>query len=353
MTNRVLLSAAGSRKTGTIIDRALELKNERVLITTFTNENLWQIERRICDLAGVVPGNITLMGWFSFLLREMAKPYQRAVLGSSRQIEGLNFKGSRSRYATKGTHQYYLDSRSHIYRDGVSELATQINDATKGAPISRLERAWRHVFIDEVQDLAGYDLEVLDALFRSSMEVTCVGDPRQATLRTNLGQKNKKYLGPAQVNWFKEREGLVEIEEVTSCFRSNQTICDFADSLFPDMPRTQSMFNETSGHDGIFLVLAKDVPSYYARWNPEILRWDRRTNTHGLPATNIGVSKGSTYARSLIFPTKPMVTFLENRDPDKLKAREKFYVAATRSRFSTAFVVEKSDGIDLPVFEPE
>ena len=58
-----------------------------------------------------------------------------------------------------------------------------------------------------------------------------------------------------------------------------------------------------------------------------------------MPAVNIGVAKWQTFDRVVIFPTKPMLEYLENRDPSKLKEPEKLYVAVTRARFSVAFVI--------------
>ncbi|MCE7031634.1 hypothetical protein LY625_03200 [Lysobacter sp. GX 14042] len=49
----------------------------------------------------------------------------------------------------------------------------------------------------------------------------------------------------------------------------------------------------------------------------------------------------------MIFPTRPMVEYLKKRDPTKLKAPERLYVAVTRARFSVAFVV--GDLADLGV----
>jgi ATP-dependent DNA helicase UvrD/PcrA len=67
----------------------------------------------------------------------------------------------------------------------------------------------------------------------------------------------------------------------------------------------------------------------------------------GLPAINIGMSKGSTYDRVLIFPTKPMLAYLKTGDLAKVGAVEKLYVAVTRARYSAGFVVGDGDG---PVF---
>lgn len=77
---------------------------------------------------------------------------------------------------------------------------------------------------------------------------------------------------------------------------------------------------------------------YADKYRPQVLRHDKRANTQGLPAINIGVSKGSTYDRVLIFPTKPMLQYLETKDPSVLKKPEALYVAITRARHSVAFV---------------
>ena len=35
------------------------------------------------------------------------------------------------------------------------------------------------MYVDEVQDLVGYDLEILDAMLRRGMRLVMAGDPRQ------------------------------------------------------------------------------------------------------------------------------------------------------------------------------
>ena len=89
-----------------------------------------------------------------------------------------------------------------MLRDGVSDFVWHLGGRTEGAVVGRLERIYQHVFIDEVQDLVGWDLDVLELLLRSSMSVTLVGDPRQQIIETNLGSKNKAYHGVDLLKWF-------------------------------------------------------------------------------------------------------------------------------------------------------
>ncbi len=338
--NIVILAAAGSRKTEQVVELALAVPDGSVLITTYTNENQRHIISRIEQKAGVIPSHIMVMGWFSFLISQCAKPYQRALTGEPLHIKGLNFKGCRNRYTKKCDLRYFLDSNSDIYRDGVSEFVVALNEKTQGAVVKRLEKIFKHLYIDEVQDLVGYDLEILDLLFQSTIKITLVGDPRQHTLSTNIGPKNKKYRGAGLADWVVKRSNICTLETRDCSYRCNQAICDFADAIYPNMPRTKSVDVALTGHDGIFTIAWDDVEGYVKEHRPvTVLRHDKNTDTKGLPAMNIGVAKGSTFDRVMIFPTKPMLRYLKDRDETKLKASERLYVAVTRARFSVAFVL--------------
>lgn len=338
--NRVVISAAGSRKTECIVEEALAVQDGRVLITTYTTENQRHILSRIEQKAGTIPSHVSVSGWFAFLLSQCARPYQRALIGEPFTIRSLNFKGRRNRFARKSEPEYFRDSNDDLYRDGVADFVAELNRASKGAVISRLERVFTHVFVDEVQDLVGYDLDVLDLLMASRIKLLLVGDPRQHTFSTNYGPRNAKFRGAGFLRWVEMRSSTCTLEERSGCYRCNQAICDFADEIFPGLPRTTSVDVALTGHDGVFRIPPSEVQAYVAQYNPvTVLRYDKNADTKGLSAMNIGVAKGRTFDRVLVFPTRPMLQYLRDRDSTKLKAPEKLYVAVTRARFSVAFVV--------------
>jgi hypothetical protein len=338
--NTVILAAAGSRKTESLVEAALAVTSGRVLITTFTSENQRQIVNRIEQKVGALPPHISVCGWFSLLIQQCSKPYQRALTTEPLIISGLNFKGKRNRHTPKSSIHYFLDANGAMYRDGVSDFVVQLNKATRGAVVGRLERVYTHIFIDEVQDLVGYDLDVLDLLISSTIRLVMVGDPRQHTFSTNIGPRNKKFQGIGLADWFQNRSAICTIEQRNYSYRSNQAICDFADAIYPDFQRTASIDVPLTGHDGVFQVEARGVSSYVAKHGPvTALRYDKNACTAALRAMNIGVAKGSTFDRVLIFPTEPMLKYLEDGESTALKAPEKLYVAVTRARFSVAFVV--------------
>ena len=335
--NQAIIAAAGARKTQHVIDAALATDG-RVLVTTYTNENLNQIRARMRAAIGIIPPNIETAGWFSFLLAHGVRPYQRSILGEPGVVGGLNFVGERSRYARSDTPSYFIDRNGDVYRDAAADLTCRIDEVTGGAVIRRLEDVFDYVFIDEVQDLVGYDLDVLDRLFSSKIAVTVVGDPRQHTFGTSKAAKNKKYRGAGLLNWLDARSHVCVQEHRNESDRCQQEICEFASTLFPEFPPLVSGHTTVTGHDGVHFVSRSNVFSYVEEHRPQVLRWDKRADTQGLAALNIGVSKGSTYDRVLIFPTKPMLAYLESRDLAKFKSREELYVAVTRARYSVAFV---------------
>ncbi len=338
--NLAVIAAAGSRKTQYVIDSALSDSNERVLVTTYTNENLLQLTNRMAAVRGSIPTNVTLAGWFTFLLNQCARPYQGSVLGEVGLIRGLDFVGRRPRYVGRDNPKsYYLDNRRDAYRDELSALAVKANEASSGAVVRRLSEMFDHIYIDEIQDMAGYDLDLLELLMRSPIAVTMVGDPRQATFSTNNNQKNKQHKGSGIANWLSERADWCEVEPRSVSYRCNQEICDFADALYPEMPATKSLNDEITGHDCVISIKPSDVANYVAEHDPVILRYDKRTDTGGLSSINIGVSKGSTYDRVLIFPTSKMKAYYKTRNPADAGAREKLYVAVTRAKYSVAFVI--------------
>lgn len=346
--NKVLIAAAGSGKTRYIIDEALDKPtNEKVLLVTYTIENTEELRSRIVSRVGIVPENITIQTWFSFLLRQGVRPYQNHLYDSKR-IKNVCFvnKESAPRTNQNDIERHYLSKDKHIYTDKMSKFVCKCNEKSEGLVIQRLENIYTHIFIDEVQDLAGYDLVLLELLFESLLNVTLVGDLRQVTYLTHNPRKYSQYRGMDIINFFQVLEGkdICSIEYRTECHRCNQDICDLADSLYPNMPPTTSTNEIKTGHDGIFIVSTEDVDAYMQAYAPKVLRNDKRTNTQGFPASNFGMCKGQTHDRVLIFPTNPIRKFLMTNKIDQLGSKAKPYVAITRARYSVAFVYDGNVG---------
>jgi hypothetical protein len=337
-----IIAAAGSRKTEFVVNEALAHDGKRVLITTYTLNNLGCIKDRIYGKASRIPPHITITSWYGFLLNQWCRPYQRAVLGLPGLIRGLDFASPRSRFIRQSQAQpYYCNRAGDLYADWTADFAVKVNDATGGDVVHRLEAMYDEIYVDEVQDLVGYDLDVLDALLGSEIHIVMVGDPRQHTYATNQNMRNRKYRGAGLWYWFAERKHICELATKTVSYRSNQAICDFADALFPHLPGTTSANAEITTPTGILMLKPAELGDYIATHSPAVLRHSVTSNTLSFGGMNFGASKGSTFDHVVIFPTQPIKQYLNTRDPGVLadEARSKLYVALTRARHSVAFVV--------------
>ena len=82
-SNRILFASAGAGKTTEIVTQALAMRSKKVAITTFTLKNVDEIKRKVVELHGCVPPEITICPWYTFVLHEMARPYQGFVHAKS------------------------------------------------------------------------------------------------------------------------------------------------------------------------------------------------------------------------------------------------------------------------------
>jgi DNA helicase-2/ATP-dependent DNA helicase PcrA len=349
------LSVAGGRKTQSIVDEcAAADAGSRILVLTYTQTNQTALRSRLASVEPL-PGRVQVMGWFSFLMAHWVRPYL-PLRYAGRRLAGLNFEGDPGRYATGDTR--FLDSDQRAYRRHLAHLAADVCEASNGAVIDRLTRIYDAIYIDEVQDLNGYDLEVLAILLDAPINLCMVGDVRQALLATNpREQKNRQYKGIAVKSWFEKqaKAGLITISHTSKTWRCNQTIADFADSIFDPalgFPATFSQNPSRTEHDGVFVVAEKDASKYVKTFQPLCLRHSASSAKEiPLPFVNIGLAKGSDVERVLVWPTAKMRAFLCNGTILEHTGGCELYVAVTRARSSVAFVVKKPQDYALPLWQ--
>lgn len=341
--NTVIIAAAGSRKTTFLVEFAIDNPTKRIAILTYTIENYNQIKEYFFDKCGFVPANVKIQTWYSFLLADCVRPYQNFAY-TERRIENICFvNGKSAMYVKKtDTRKYFFHNGKNIYTDKISEFSLQINEKSKGLIAKRLENIYDMILIDEVQDLAGYDFDLLELLLKSKISITLVGDNRQSTYFTNLSSRYKKLRGKNIVHLFKEweKQKLCSIIEKNECYRCNQSICDFADKLYPFMTKTLSKNTKITGHDGIFIVEKSMVENYISIFKPQVLTYKKSSETQHLQTVNFGLSKGLSFDRVLIFPTKKIEEYLKNDNIATVGDIPKFYVAITRARYSVAIVFD-------------
>jgi DNA helicase-2/ATP-dependent DNA helicase PcrA len=357
LDNRIIVASAGSGKTTLIVDDACGLPEKRAAMITYTNNGRDEIEAKTYSRFAHVPPHVSIGTWFSFLLRHFVRPYQNCLYDL--RVAGIHFVSGRSAQyiAADNIRHHYFSKPELIYSDKIAKFACEVVQRTDGAPIKRFEQIFERLFIDESQDLAGYDLDLIEMLMRSQVQIILVGDHRQATYATNSASKNKKYRGAKIVDKFHqwEKAGLCALEYHNYSRRCVQAICDFADQFHPDAPNTESKNTNISGHDGVFAVRKRDVSAYVEKFKPQTLRYSRATKDVVGRPLNFGAAKGMTFDRTIIYPHGPLKKFLSTgKLGDAGKEIDKIYVATTRARQSVAFVVDNNAQlVGLNFYEPE
>ena len=369
--NKLIIAAAGAGKTTFLVEEAFR-RSGNVLITTFTQENESEIRKKFFSKYGFVPGNVTIQTWFSFLLQHGVKPYQGACQCDlfEKHINGILLVNKQSgiKYRLKDARKTpvlynedtdfdkcFFSNDMRLFTDKLARFVVRADKKTNGKVIDRITRIFPTIFIDEVQDLAGYDLEILKLLYHSGSTVVCVGDPRQVTYYTHWERLNKAYRNGMIKNYVVEKcykRDCIMVDETTLSLshRNNKKICDFSSTIYPSLPKVEpckcpDCHPILAEHQGVFMVKSSDVVAYLLKYHPIQLRHNIRVTTDKrYSSQNFGQSKGKTYDRVIIYPTEDMKAWLKNKR-SKLadETRAKLYVAVTRARYSAAFVIPDNE----------
>lgn len=346
MNNQALIAVAGSGKTETIVQRYKD-QPEGTLFVTFTQNGQEELKQRLLKEN---PGaEFEVIGWFKFLADHFLKPFLCDVF-PTRVYNGMRLNDPTVKFG-RGEGYYFNDS-GEITSDRMALLSRKICDEDDREPIKRLERIFRTIVFDEVQDLAGNDLEILQMLLESRIEVFMVGDIRQTVFETTVSdRKNSQYGKLNKLKWFEEMQdlGSLRLEFDLTNRRCHEDIVRLSNALFPpelgfeDAVSGQDETND--GHVGIFRIEESQIPDYCRAISPRGLRYNVTTGKEWndkLSFNNFGDCKGLTFDHVLIFPTAGMRKFLADGTILKSHATvSKFYVAVTRARHSVCFVLPK------------
>ena len=83
--------------------------------------------------------------------------------------------------------------------------------------------------------MAGHDLDIIEFLLQSELFLTVVGDPKQATFRTNESPANKQKCGPNFGNWViaMARRDLILPKYLQVSRRFGSQIANLANAIDP------------------------------------------------------------------------------------------------------------------------
>lgn len=381
LTNTLCIAGAGSGKTEKIITESIaEIeRGGKVLVVTYTTSNQHELRRRFISSFGKHSDSFVVKGLFSFYLEDMVRPYQQALF--TQRIDGMFFN-EQNPHLQHGKHymlrgrQEQLEDKSYnpshfltkcktkVHSAFLAKLAARVAKATRNATSDRLGEIYSKVYFDEVQDLVGWDYDVLKVLSKEMKSpIICVGDFRQTVYETTFGHKKPK-TAEEKIAAFKSMD--FKQDALALNYRSIQAICTVADEVHKSAYQgsksaVDSIPFEFAHHVGVFVVKESDVIDYIAAYDPMVLRWSLASGSKILPITarcsNFGSSKGLGFNRVLILPTPKQLNFILDGVtpfPEKEEvAQNKMYVAITRARYSLGFIVsdKKAEGLRIPVWK--
>ncbi|EPL16052.1 AAA family ATPase [Pseudomonas sp. CF161] len=335
MDKRVIFAVAGSGKTTEVISR-LSL-DKRALIVTYTENNYEHLRNKVIKKFGYMPRNITVLTYFAFLHGFCYRP----LLQSKLSTNGLYFKqppDSAPRARDKLAH--YRHRSGKLYYNRLAKLLEQTN--AHPDVIARLERFYDNMFVDEVQDFAGNDFNLLIALSKANVEMLLVGDFYQHTFDTSRDGNINCSLHDDIVKYEKRFQAAgftVDKTSLGKSWRCGTTVCDFIRANL-----NIDIHAQADRHTEIINVETQAVADQLHA-DPNIVKLFYQTHhQYGCHSKNWGASKGLDHYNDvcIVMGTTHWNHYQNGKLHEvKPQTKNKLYVACSRARGNLYLVHEK------------
>ena len=325
MGKRVLLSVAGAGKTTEIVNSLDERR--RFLVFTFTRENLKTLNEKISERHGRVPTNVHVMTYFSFLNSFCMRP----LAGLQRRSRGINFDDTPPQGRYSGDQPgYYMDGARRLY---VSRMAKGLTKRYPRELLERVERFFDVVCVDEVQDFASHDFNLLLHLGQARVDMLLAGDFEQHTYDTSRDSGTRKGLHKSRAKYIQEFRDAgfdVDTESLAQSRRCSPAVCEFISKQLGIPIQTASrrqarIVTVMSQEEADLLRSRSDVVKLFYQ---EHRRYDCHSQTWG-------GSKGEDHHDEIcVILNKTTLEKYRKGALSELKprTRNKLYVALSRSR---------------------
>ncbi|MES2006323.1 MAG: AAA family ATPase [Bacteroidota bacterium] len=335
MDKKVILAVAGSGKTRYILER-LSL-DKRALIITYTVNNTANLRKGVIAKFGYLPNNIRIVTYFTFLHSFCYKPLLATVFPA----KGILFAipPAFTRQLPRTNDLFYVTSSRYLYNNRLAKLLEQ--KEVLAEVNERLQKYHDELFIDEIQDFAGHDFNLLKSMAKAHLPILFVGDFYQHTfdtssdgnLNTSLHNDYKKYCKE-----FTAMGITVDTTTLQYSYRCSENTCTFIrEHLKIDIrsnrtdPTSVVKVNNQADADRIFN-------------DPEIVKlFYKEHYSYPCYSENWGSSKGQDHYESVCVvlykggQEKFEAHTLNELPPSSLN---KLYVACSRARGDLYFVPE-------------
>lgn len=323
MDKLVINAVAGSGKTSKIVSQLDEIDN--VALITYTRANEASLRNKIIEKFGFIPQNLHVYSYFSFLYRVCFLPI------TITDNKGICFD-TPSHYCTN-----HFTNDGRIYSN---RLALFLNELKQKEFLSRLNKYFDRIYIDEMQDFGSDDFDFLINLAKLDIRVTLVGDFYQRTFMTSQrGNKNKalmkdftRYIGKLESAGYE-----IDDKSLTECYRCSMNVCDFVSknlgiNIFSKKANT--IVSRIDSEEEIETILQ----------NNEIMKlFYQNHSKYRLRSNNWGLSKGEEYKHVCVVLNNTTAKVFNNSLLHEMAPTSlcKFYVACTRTLGDLYFIDEK------------
>jgi DNA helicase-2/ATP-dependent DNA helicase PcrA len=332
MDKRIILAVAGSGKTTYLVDNIP--KDKRSLLLTYTEANTINLRNNIIKIFNYFPEYITLKTYFSFLYSFCIQPF----LKDEYKLKGLLYKQNENMYAKDD--KRYLTKKGYLFYNRAAkflEVKGLYNDIQK-----RLEKYYQYIFIDEIQDFASHDFNLLEKISCANINILYAGDFYQHTFDTSRdgNVKQSLYHNYEQYKKIFDKINIV-VDETTlkKSYRCSPKTCEY-------IKKNLNIHIESHGEKSteIKYITNKTEIDTIIRNDSIIKLFYRQHYLYKCRSRNWGDCKGENIFNDVcvVLNKISLDYYLKNKLRDLLpQTLNKLYVAISRAHGNVYFVAEK------------
>jgi DNA helicase-2/ATP-dependent DNA helicase PcrA len=330
MASELVLAVAGSGKTRQIIE-SIDM-NERVLILTYTVANCENLKKRIVERFGYMPMNVHVHTYISFLHGFCFRPF----LQDRFKTKGVIFQAGPQHVG--GLRRFISPSR-YLYNNRLYKFVK--DEVGVSNLLERFERFYDRICIDEVQDFAGHDFDLVEDLAGFGGQLLCVGDYFQYTYDTSrdgLKNANLHNTYDGYIRRFENKGFLVDTTSLGNSYRCSPSVCNVVNSLGIEIHSHRDVVT-----DVIRITNSEDIIEVCSSSNIINLFYER-SDKYPINSMNWAKSKGIDHFNDVcVVLNNGTRNYWNSNSLEQLndRTKRKLYVALTRTK-GTLYIVDES-----------